>query len=182
VLLQNNQTFLCQLNTKPVNQRGRWDRAASEQHEQGGWPLSRSWKPRIHFLKVHRNPSLKELSQVSFSRQLRPPLGPSLLPERLVASSQFPSRPYKGPNSILSHSHTTPLSLLLWTAPYLPLAHFLTYRHPSPIGEGSPLGLLHNLLSFRARLTHRPDDGSSTHLWNVSPHLRDYTAVHLRRF
>jgi hypothetical protein len=28
-------------------------------------------------------------------------------------------------------------------------------------------GLLCNQWSFRARLTHRPDDGGSTHLWNV---------------
>jgi hypothetical protein len=40
----------------------------------------------------------------------------------------------------------------------------LTYRHPFPIGQPSPLGLLYNLLSFRARLTDRPDDGGSTHL------------------
>jgi hypothetical protein len=36
--------------------------------------------------------------------------------------------------------------------PHLPLAHFLTYCHPFPIGQGSPLGLLHNLLSFRGSL------------------------------
>jgi hypothetical protein len=26
------------------------------------------------------------------------------------------------------------------------------------------------MLSFRARLTHRPDDGGSMHLWNVGQH------------
>jgi hypothetical protein len=28
---------------------------------------------------------------------------------------------------------------------------------------------------------HHPDDGGSTHLWNVGQHLLDYTAVHPRR-
>jgi len=30
-------------------------------------------------------------------------------------------------------------------------------------------------------LTHRSDDGGSTHLWNVGQHLLDYTVVHPRR-
>jgi hypothetical protein len=57
------------------------------------------------------------------------------------------------------------LSLFYYGPPtHLPLAHLLTYRHPFPIGQPSQFGLLYNLLSFRARLTHRPDDGGSTHL------------------
>jgi hypothetical protein len=42
-------------------------------------------------------------------------------------------------------------------------------------------GLLYKQLSFHARLTHRPDDGVSTHLWNVGRHLIKNTAVHPRR-
>jgi hypothetical protein len=49
--------------------------------------------------------------------------------------------------------HYTSLSLLYYGLPtHLPLAHFLTYRHPFTIGQPSPLGLLYNLLPFRARL------------------------------
>jgi hypothetical protein len=106
-----------------------------------------------------------KLSQQSFSGHLRPPLGLSLLPDHLLASSRFPLRPCKGLNSILSHSHSIPLSLFYFVPPtHLLLANFLTYRHPFPIGQPSPLRLLYNQLSFRARLTHHPDDGSSTHL------------------
>jgi len=39
---------------------------------------------------------------------------------------------------------------------------------------------LYNQLPFRARLTYRPDDGGSTHLWNLGRHLFDDTAVHPR--
>jgi hypothetical protein len=33
----------------------------------------------------------------------------------------------------------------------------------------------------QVRLIHRPDDGGSTHLWNVGQLQRDYTALHPRR-
>jgi hypothetical protein len=91
-----------------------------------------------------------------------PPLGPWLLPDHLLASFQLPPRPCKGPNSILSHSHTTPLSLLLlWAAhPSVigPLPHL-----SSPIPHWSPQSTW-TPISFRARLAHRIDDGRSKHL------------------
>jgi hypothetical protein len=84
--------------------------------------------------------------------------GLSLLPDHTQASSRLPPRPYKGPKSIPSHSHTIPyLSLLPWTAipfaigpaipsilsfgppTHLPLARFLAYRYSFPIGQLSPL-------------------------------------------
>jgi hypothetical protein len=44
------------------------------------------------------------------------------------------------PNSILSHHHTIPLCFFYLGPPtLLPLAHFLTYRHPLPIGQSDPL-------------------------------------------
>jgi hypothetical protein len=49
-----------------------------------------------------------------------------------------------------------------------------------PISAFSKL-LLHRPQIFRAPLTHRPDDGGSTHLWNVRQYLPDYMAQHLRR-
>jgi hypothetical protein len=133
-----------------------------------------------------------KLSHLSFSGQLSPPLGPSLLPNHILASSQLPPRPYKGPNSILSHSQTIPLSLLYFGPPsHLPLAWLLTFypisqshytslflllrtTHPPGIGPvphlSSPIPyrsaqsteLLYNQLSFRARFTHGLDDGGST--------------------
>jgi hypothetical protein len=96
--------------------------------------FSWSWKPLIHSLTV------RKLSQLSFSGQPRPPLGPLLLPDYLLASSRLPPRPCKGPYSILSHSHTISLSLFYLGPPtHLPLAHFLTYHHPFPIGQPIPL-------------------------------------------
>jgi hypothetical protein len=69
---------------------------------------------------------------------LGPLLVPSFLAHHSPASPQFPPSPYKGPISILSPSHTLPLSLSLSSTmepPRLPLARFLAYRHPSPIGQ-----------------------------------------------
>jgi hypothetical protein len=37
------------------------------------------------------------------------------------------------------------------------------------------------LPSFRAQLTHRPNDGGSKLLWNVGQYLPDYTVLHPRR-
>jgi hypothetical protein len=108
------------------------------------------------------------LFHLSFSGQLSSPLGPSLLPDHILAPSRLPSMPYKGLNSILFHSNTIPLSLLLYTgipsaigpAPksilshshtiplslfyfrpptHIPLARLLAYCHSFPIGQLSPL-------------------------------------------
>jgi hypothetical protein len=58
----------------------------------------------------------------------------------VLASSRLPPRPSKGPNSILSHSHTIPLALFYYGPPtHLSLAHFLTYRHPFTNGQPVPL-------------------------------------------
>jgi hypothetical protein len=98
---------------------------------------------------------------------------------RAICPSQgirLPPRPCKGPNSIPPHSHTT-----------LSTAHPSAIRplpHPSlaiPHWSARSTWLLYNQLPFRARLTHRPDDGGSTHLWNVGRHRFDYTAVYPRR-
>jgi hypothetical protein len=111
-----------------------------------GWDglcRSWSWKPLIHSKYIETPRPRSNLSQLSFSGQLRLPLGPSLLPDHLLASSRFPPRPCKGPNSILSHTHTIPLSPFYYGPPtHLPLAHFLTYSYPFPIGQPSPLGLI----------------------------------------
>jgi len=56
--------------------------------------------------------------------------------------------------------------------------------HPFATGEAKQhldRRFLYNLLSFRARLIHRSDDGGSTHLWNVGQLKRDYTALHRKR-
>jgi hypothetical protein len=43
--------------------------------------------------------------------------------------------------------------------------------------------MLTDVLEVRAAfITHRPDDGGSTHLWNVGRHSITNTAVHSRRF
>jgi hypothetical protein len=82
----------------------------------------------------------------------------------------------------ISPSHYTSHSLLLWTAlppsAIGPLPHLLSpIPHWSAQFTWTLHNTLHNLLSFRARLTHRPEYGGSTHLWNVGQHLHDFTAV-----
>jgi hypothetical protein len=69
----------------------------------------------------------------------------------------------------------------------------LRTTHPSAIGPLPHLSslsphwsarstwLLHNQLPIRPRLTHRPDNAGSMHLWNVGRHWIDYTAVYPRR-
>jgi hypothetical protein len=49
-----------------------------------------------------------------------------------------------------------------------------------PYWSTQSTGLLYNQRSFRARLTHRPDYGGSTYLWNVGRHSVKNTAVHPR--
>jgi hypothetical protein len=57
-----------------------------------------------------------------------------------LASSRLQTRPYKGPNFILSHSHTIPPSPFYFGPPtHVPLAQFLAHRHLFPIGHPSPL-------------------------------------------
>jgi hypothetical protein len=131
--------------------------------------------------------SRSKLSQLAFSGQLRPLLGPSILPDHLLASFRIPPRPCAGPNSILSHSHTIPLSLPSTMDRPPPVCHWPTSSpivthsplvSPSLLGPPTPL---YNWLSFRARLSHIPDGGGSTHLWNIGQLQLDYTALHPRR-
>jgi hypothetical protein len=105
-------------------------------NREDGLCLNRSCKPLIHSLKVSINPcSRNKLSQLSFSGQPGPPLSLSVLPLCLLASSRLPPRPCKGPNSILSHSHTIPLSLsCTYVRP--PICHWPT---SSPIITHFPL-------------------------------------------
>jgi hypothetical protein len=52
-------------------------------------------------------------------------------------------------------------------------------KHAVSIFQGTSAGYI--LLSFRVRLTPHPDDGGSTHLWNVSQNQLDYMVLYLRR-
>jgi hypothetical protein len=122
-------------------------------------------------------------SEDSFSEQLGPPLGLSLLAHHLLESSQFPPSPCKGPISILSHSHTIPLSLFYY-GPSPSAIGLLPHLSPIPNWSAQvylDCQLLYNLLSFCAQLIHHPDDGGNMHLWNISQLQRDYTALHPRR-
>jgi hypothetical protein len=47
-----------------------------------------------------------------------------------------------------------------------------------PYSSDRSTWFLYNRLPFRAGLTHRPDDGGSTDLWNVDRHRFNYTAVY----
>jgi hypothetical protein len=118
----------------------------------GGWAVQTTWTGRMvsalaghgnHLstpLKYVETPCRRsKLSHLS-SGQLSPPLDLSLLPDHILAPSLLPQRPYKGLNSILSHSHTIPLSLFYFRLPtHLPLAQFLAYPHSFPIGQLRPL-------------------------------------------
>jgi hypothetical protein len=75
-----------------------------------------------------------------------------------------------------------PLSLLLWTAHPPAIGPVPSLSSLIPYWSSQSTGLLYNQRSFRARLTHRPDDGCSMHLWNVGRHSIKNTAVHPRRF
>jgi hypothetical protein len=78
-----------------------------------------------------------KLSQLPFSGQLGHPLGLALLTHNLLASSQFPPRPCKGLISILSHSHTVPLSLFYCGLPLPPICHLPAPHLMSPISHWS---------------------------------------------
>jgi hypothetical protein len=125
----------------------------------------------------------------------------------ILAPTEAPQRAEFYP---ISPSHYTPLSSTFDRHPIchwpgfsiypISLSHYtslpllLQITHPPAIGPVpslSPLipywsaqsnGLLYNQLIFRARLTHRPDDGGSAYLWNVGRHSLKNTAVHPRRF
>jgi hypothetical protein len=163
----------------PANQRGHWDRATSEQHE--GLCLSRSWKPLIHSLKVRRNPPCprSKLFQLSFSA---PPLDPSSLPDHIstiLASTKALLRAELHPlDIILPHSHAIPLSFFYFEPPTHCHWPFPSLSSLTPTGHPGP-GLLYNRNSF-ALGSLIPDDGGSTHLWNVG-RQSFYMAVHPRR-
>jgi hypothetical protein len=80
----------------------------------------------------------------------------------------------------ISLPHYTPLSLPLG-APPPPVGHW-----PTSSPDCTPIPhldrrFLYNLLSFHAQLIHHPDDGGSTHLWNITLLQCDYMALHARR-
>jgi hypothetical protein len=148
-------------------------------NREDGLCLSRSRKPIIHCLTVRSPRSV--LSQLSFSGQPSPPLDPSLLPDHLLLSSLLPPKHFKVPNCILSHSHTIPLSLLRRIAYPSAIGPLPRLSSPIPHCSARSTWLRCNHLPFRSRHTHRPDDGRSTHLWNVGRHRFDCTAVYPRR-
>jgi hypothetical protein len=81
-----------------------------------------------------------KLSHLSSGQLSPPPVRPVVTPNHILAPSRFPQRPYKGTNSILSHSHTIPLSVFYFRPPtHLPLVRFLAYCHSFPIGQLRPL-------------------------------------------
>jgi hypothetical protein len=69
-----------------------------------------------------------------------PPVRPVVTPRSHTDIILAPTEDLQGLNSILSHSHTIPLSRFYFGPPtHLPLARFLAYRHSFPIGQPSPL-------------------------------------------
>jgi hypothetical protein len=74
------------------------------------------------------------------------------------------------------------LSLLLWTAHPPAIGPVPRLSSLIPYWSAQSTGLLNNQRSFCTRLTHRPEDGGSTHLWNVGRHPTKNMAVHPRRF
>jgi hypothetical protein len=150
VSLVRKDSWLCR---SPVGWADQWGM------DDDGWgtgPMADGWAVQSRREREVRS----KLSHLS-SGQLTPPppLGPSLLSDPTLASSRLPLREglilycltvtlYLHPichwpgswHHILSHSHTVPLFLFYFGPPtHLPLAQFLTYRHPFPIGQSSTL-------------------------------------------
>jgi hypothetical protein len=137
-------------------------------HVQDGLCLSRSWKPLIHSVEVHRNPPAQAVSCFICPSQdnSAPPLGPSSLPDHIgtiPASTKALLRAELHPlDIILPHSHAIPLSFFYFEPPTR--CHWPCPRLSSltPTGQPGP-GLLYNRDPF-ALGSLIPDDGGSTHL------------------
>jgi hypothetical protein len=139
--------------------------------------LSRSWKPLIHSLKVRRNPRPRSSCFMCPSQDnSAPPLDPSSLPDHIDTIPCSHRGPSKGWIASTWHYPTslpryTSLFLLLEPPPTA-IGRFLAYRlSPRLATQALDPFVLGSLI---------PDDGGSTHLWNV---VRQsfYTAVYPRR-
>jgi hypothetical protein len=151
-------------------------------NREDGLCLICSCKPLIHSLKIRRNPLPRsKLPPYCPQDKSRSPLGPSLLAHTYWHHSVSHRGPAKG-RFIFYLTPTLHLSLFYRVLPPPPAKqciHLIVYRHPFPIGQSKFPWTADS--SFRARLIHRPDDGGSTHLWNVGLLQRDYTALHPTR-
>jgi hypothetical protein len=150
---------------------GHWDLAHQNyMNREDVLCLSWSWKLLIHSLIL-----------------------PSFLTHPLITSQNHPNDPLaalKGPISFLSFSMSViPLFLPLPDCGLppsaigsLPLTLFSPDHHPFPHLSDKDTTwsdqFLYFQLTFCMWLIHRPDDGGSMHLWNVSLLQWDYTALY----
>jgi hypothetical protein len=110
-----------------------------------------------------------------------PPLDPSSLPDHIDTIPGFTEallRAKLHPLDILPHSHAIPLSFFSLTRPPTAIGRYPAYRL-SPRLATQALDTLYTLDPFVLG-SLIPDDGGSTHLWNVG-RQSFYTAVYPRR-
>jgi hypothetical protein len=149
----------------PANQRGHWDRATSEQHEQvlaghGNYlstPLKYVETPRLGvscFICPSQDNSARPLDPssltITYWHHPGSHWGPSkgrilsylTTPHSLFTMHRHPICRWPGPWHYPSHSHAIglPLSFFYFGPPIqLPFARFLAYRLSFPIGQPSPV-------------------------------------------
>jgi hypothetical protein len=148
-------------------------------NREDGLVLSRSWKPLITPWKHVESPPYRSSWYICPSQDNSAPrltyrhFPPTLLPSR---SS---TRPFQGLSCIqFTSSVDTPLSLFYFHHPHTAIGLFPAYRLPPQLTTSS-LDTYKTSIPLSLGLLI-PDDGGSTHLWNVG-RQSFYTAVQPRR-